>query len=65
MKKGFEQPGCEVVRFSCNNIVTSNQCDGNCWCYSLGTDYGYGVDGCVGANKPECTCALVTEANCV
>ena len=65
MRKKFEGPSFAVVRFDQREIVTTSQCAGDCWCDVLGIDLGYGANTCVGRNLPECTCATVTEANCV
>lgn len=66
MKRIFDKPLCSVVRFSQHDLVTSSQCPTDCWCDSCGVDdFGYGKDECVGRNLPQCTCATVTEANCV
>ena len=65
MKKNFAEPYCEVVRFGRNDIVTDSQCSGDCWCNVAGYDYGFGEDECVGRNLPQCTCATVTQVNCV
>lgn len=65
MRKTFEKPSFAVVRFDQREIVTSSQCPTDCWCNVAGYDYGYGEDECIGRNLPQCTCSLVTEANCV
>jgi len=61
MKKSFDVPAYEVVRFGNNDIVTASVCG----CNVMGTDFGLGEDECVGRNLPECTCKLDNPINCV
>lgn len=61
MKKDFNAPSFEVVRFNNKGIIAESIC----YCNVAGYDYGQGEDECVGRNLPECTCALVDPVNCV
>ena len=61
MKKHFNAPSFEVVRFDTKGIIATSIC----YCDIGGYDYGMGEDECVGKNNPACTCSLVTPINCV
>lgn len=64
MKKRFSEPFCEVVRFHISDVVRTSTA---CCCDVEGDDWGQGENEttCVGKNLPECTCGLITEANCI